>query len=251
MATVRVDGLVFEEAPRDFGCAYVIEPQGLRGWFEGVGYRAEQTDRPGAHGAFDVPTYAGSRVVTLSGSIIADSVERLDHMRARLTGLLSEGTRGRIEVDGAGGTTWADVRLTGQTSVSTETTDLEARFQVQFWAADPRRYGVTRTAGEGSSAVVSHMGNFPAAPVLTVFGNSPGGYTLSGPGGRQFVVTRQLVGFAPHEVDMASGWLSVGGVVQTGAVGRADTWSVPPGQRVSMSVSGGLSLTAKTLDTFV
>lgn len=250
LISARIEGITFESFPRDLDRAFVVSPEGWSGWDEGVPVRRDDTVRPSSHGSFDAPGFLTARVRSIAGNVIASSPGELEHMCLQLTGLLAEGGVGRVTAVSDHGTTWANVRLAGQTAIQEDAGGLEARFQVQFWSPDPRRYGDRRRVGPSASVLAHHLGNFPAAPVLTVAGSSPSGYTVNGPGGRQYVVTRALVAGQPHTIDMSTGWLSVGGVVQVGAVGRAETWAVPPGVRTAMSVTAG-TLTVDTLDTFI
>src|SRR5690606_2498931 len=97
-----------------------------------------------------------------------------------------------------------------------------------FWAADPRTFGESRTFGPvatATSVATYHYGNFPATPVFTVAGSSPGGYEVQGQGGRRYIVTRPLAHGDPHIIDLATGLLRVGGAVVYGGVSRADSWA--------------------------
>ena len=255
MARVRVGGLVFEEAPENLDEAYVIAPQGLSGWFEGIAVRNEDVPRPNAHGSFDAPTFAAARVPAIEGNIIAPSAEILDRMRLALTGILGVGRKGRMVVDGPTGATWADVRRVGQPQLGEATTGTESTFQVQFWAPNPRRYGDVQTTIMSTAATAFHRGNFEAHAIVEVTGWMPGGYTLPGPNGEQFVVKQDPNG-ATHRIDMATGRLYLNGVLQIGQVARAETWTIPPGAQIvhtitPAAVTGQGFLRVLTTDTYI
>src|SRR5690554_4546514 len=190
MLRVRIGQMVFHGFADD---GFVLEPGGFKGWDDGVDVRRDMTDRPGAHGSFDVPGFLDSRVVALSGFCFADSEERLSWFRSQLTGLGANGDSFRVVVDHHGSTLWADARLASKPLFEADGGHASARFEIQFWFADPRKFGESRTFGPAASITAHHYGNFPSAPVLTITGASASGYTITGPGGRQFVVTRALV----------------------------------------------------------
>lgn len=230
------------------GHGFSLERDGLTGWGDSVDVRREDVPRPMAHGSFDVPVYRGGRIVSASGLCRATSSEERAWFRSQLTGVLADGVSGQVIVEEDGQTLWANCRLAAGPKFSRFTFDKLARWQLQLWCADPRQFGEARTFAGGAPAF--HYGNFPAPPVLTVSGSAAGGYTINGPSGKTFVVTKALVSGHPHTIDMATGRLTVDGVVQVGAVGRTQTWAIPPGQQVVMTSTAG-TLTASVTDTFI
>jgi hypothetical protein len=251
MLQATIGGIVFEGAPADPEQAFVIDPDGWAGWDEGVAMRREEVVRPSSHGSFDTPGYLTPRVTTISGWMVAPTAGDLATMRKQLTGLLADGSSGTLTVETAEGETTASVRLAGQTAVKVSGSEREARFQIQFWSPDPRRYGVTHTYGPGSSvSTVEHDGNFPAVAELTVAGSSGGGYTVTGPDSRLITVTTPLVTGHPHTIDMRTGSLVVDGVRVVGGFSVYQPWSVPAGATVTVSVSAG-TVTVQVRDTFV
>ena len=253
MLRVRIGGLVFEDFPSDLSQGFVISPNGWSGWDEGVDVRRDEKVRPVSHGAFDAVGYLGARVVTIAGNIIASSPVELEHMRARLTGLLADGSTGRLVVDSDMGSTWADVRLASRTSVKVSgASGMEAEFQISFWAPDMRKYGETRTF-TGPTASAYHYGNFPASPVIEVTGSMASGYTVASQG-RSFIVSQALTSGHTHRIDMRSGWLFLDDVLQTGAVSQARTFQIPPGAPATVAftpVSGSGVMSVKVTDTYV
>lgn len=247
----RINGLSFVEWPHDHhGTWHVLDRDGIKGVWEGVDVRREDTPRPLAHGSFDAPVFLASRVIPVSGHVSTRSGAELVHEMNRLTGLLAGGGTGRLSLEDDTGTTFLDVRLGAATQV-TQLDDTTARFLVTFWAADPRRYGETHTFAAGVPAV--HYGNFPASPVIEVTGSMPSGYTVSA-GGKSFVVAQALTAGQTHRIDMETGWVYRDGALQTGAVGAAELWTVPPGQRLLHTltpVSGSGLMTVTTIDTYI
>lgn len=241
-----IGGVFFDEAPRDLDRSFVIEPQGLKGWLAGVSMRRDEVARPASHGAFDARGFQSARVVSISGTILAQSPSELESMIVQLTGLLADGETGRLTVqDDHARVTWADVRLAAQTEIDRYTTGLEADYLVQFWAPDPRRYGELRSFPAGQ---VYHRGNTVAIPVIEVTGPVSAPYSVSSQG-RTVTVTQALASGQVHQIDMATGWVRRNGVLQLGAVSAADVFTIPPGTGVA--VSGPSSMRVLVHDTFI
>lgn len=225
-------------------------------WFDGVDMRRDTSELPQAHGSFDVPGFLGSRTVPVKGFCVAESEEELEHVGNRLTGMLADGDSGTVQVKWNNETTWANVRLGAQTKFAPDRAALVGEFLLTFWAANPRKFGeaVVFPNEQYSLAQVHHRGNFPATPVLTISGSAPEGYTVWGPGGRRYVVTRALVAGAPHVVDMATGRLTIHGVRQARSTSLTQRWALPGGQQFEHSVvpvSGTASLTVTVPPTFI
>lgn len=235
---------------------FVISPDGFDGWDDGVSMRQENTARPQAHGSFDLPVYQDARTVSITGNAFADSPRELLRLGNRLTGLLAGGQSGRIQVERYGDVQWADGRLAAQTKFTERGGQNCASFQVQIWCPDPRKFGNSQdfSVALGSQAAVFHRGNYDAAPSIRVSGLMPSGYTLTGPGGRRFVVTRSAGSGESHLIDMNTGILKVNGSVVTGGVSVADTILIPPGSSTTIGLSapsGTGTSTVTVLDTYI
>lgn len=243
---VRFGGLLFNG---DEGAAtYTVEADGIKGWLKGgVGVRRESVSRPNAHGDFDTPSFRTGRRVTLQGLILTDSPTKQDHAILQLTGMLASGQKGRFFVDNALGTTWADMRLI-DVQVSRRVYGRVADYRIELWGANPRIFGESRTFAAGEPAY--HYGNFDAIPELTVTGVYASGYTVSA-SGKSYVVTQALASGQTHRIDLRSGWLYRNNVLQSGAVSAAGSWTVPPGQRVTHSLTGSGVLKVTVVDTYM
>lgn len=252
MLRVRLGRINFIGAERMGHEGFIIKPGGWKGWDSGPGTRGQRIDIPQGDGQFDLPVFRSGRIVLISGTAVTDSLAKLTHMGDQFTGLLADGA-GLLAVDQGDVTRWAMVRLgdTPEFIPSVNGRVFRAAFTLQVWAPNPLKFGVSRTFGGGRAA--SHYGNTAAAPVLTVSGSMAAGYTITGPGGRQFIVTAPLVAGVPHRIDMRSGYLYIGGVLTFGAVARADVWGIPAGGTVVHSLSGSGSgvLSTSVTDTFV
>lgn len=235
-------------APNEVGddTGFFIERAGWTGWESGTDTRGDDVARTLAPGSFDRPGFQSARVVSIGGWAQANSPEELGHMRAIVTGLGADGGLVRVTVDEHGKTMWGDFRLTGKTSFVDQGGDNTARFQIQFWSAREQLFGETRTFPSGAS--VYHYGNYGATPKITVTGS--GAYTITS-GSRQFIVSSALPAGQTDVIDFRTGWVRRNGALMFGGVSRAETWAIPPGQQVPMSITGGMSMSVAVTDTWV
>lgn len=254
----RIGGLVFDGGEGSHGFFFDLD-DGFTGWTDGPGVRRSQTELVSAHGSFDLPGYRDSRVVTISGDCLTDGPEDQQWHRNRLMGVLADGGRGRLTVDDQGTTLWADVRLAGDPQFRVALYGERARYQIQFWAANPRKFGAVNvfTAPQNGTVAVRHYGNFPATPDIWVDGVSA---PVAGQNyaveafGRRFLVSRPLLADHPHRLDFTTGHLIVDGVVTVGGVLEADTWSVPGGSEVGHKLNmphGTGTMTVHLPDTYI
>lgn len=256
MFKITAGGVHFEAWPSNLGQAFVVEPSGLSGWFDTPAAKLTTSERPQAHGAFDVPVFRSARSISVKGHVLAESETSLEAMKVQLAGLLLDGG-GTLTVQTDKETTFAR----GVYQVSYRPggwSGEEDSFQIQFVAQDPRRYGETDEkvrAQSGTSLNVFHRGNTTAAPELIITGTMPSGYRVNGPDGRAFVVAQALAAGQTHTIRMRDGALLRNGVRQIGGavVTRAQTWGIPSGANVAMTlvpVSGSGSMRANVPATY-
>lgn len=254
MLEVRLDGVEMKGREKNLEQGFSIGPRGLSGWFESTAGRgAGGGERPAAHGAFDVPILRAPRAITISGNILARTQTELESMQDQIVGIFADGQAGALEVQTDSGTKSAAVRVVS--AKAPEIDERTASFIVQLTAADPRRYGDTRSKGPATSVNPTHKGRAIAAPRIRVTGTMPSGYRINGPGGRAYVVTQALAPGQTHEIDMETGFLFRNGVWQESGTSRAETWGVPPGVAVTpmtlVPVSGSGLMTVFTKDTWM
>ena len=245
--SARLGGVEFTDWPSDHhGEWAVLDSAGISSLWGGVDVRREDVARPAAHGSFDLPGFLAPRSLSLTGHLSAPSREALDHFASRVGGLLADGGSSRLVLDGPSGSRWCDVRLGAATQISLLDATT-AKFQVTVWAADPRMFGEVREFAAGQ--VAHQYGNFPATPTFEVTGTS-GGYTFTGPSGKQFTVSSGP-GSGTDRIDMSTGRVYRNGTLLVGAVTRGDLWTVPVGlPGVTHTITAG-TLTVKVTDTFV
>ncbi|MCC2030610.1 hypothetical protein [Microbacterium allomyrinae] len=250
MIRVRVGGLLIEGdgGSSPFGLV------DLTGWTDSPGMRREQEARATGHGAFSAPGYLSGRVITVDGELISDGPVDQERQLRRLAGVLADGSFATAVVDEASSSLKAVVGRHDKPDTTVEAYGRLATFQLLLWSPDPRRYGESHTYGPGQTAF--HYGTFRASPTIDVVAltNMPDGYTITGPAGRHFDVTQPLAAGHVHRVEMRTGRVYLDGALQVGAVGRAETWAIPPGLQVAhtlVPVSGTGSLAVKVVDTFI
>ncbi|MBO3663738.1 hypothetical protein [Microbacterium stercoris] len=223
------------------------------GWDDGVAMRSDTVARPQAHGDFDMPGFLAGRLMPFSGWAIAERPASLEMLRDRFIGHGADGAKFRVTVIRNGRELWADARLAaGQVPTFKDVgTGRRAAWKTAWWFPDPRKYGHLHTFGPAATVQAFHEGNFPALSELVVTGSAAGGYTITGPGGREIVISRPLVSGTPHRFEMRTGRLYVGGSRVIGGVARAELFTIPSGlPATEISVSAGL-LTVEVHDTYI
>lgn len=227
--------------------------EGFNGWDDGASMRGETLSRPQAHGDFDMPGFLAGRLVPMSGWAIADNMLELEQLRDLFIGHGADGQKFKVTITRNGRPLHGTARLAAGTTPTFVDTGRgkRARWSTMWWFPDPRRYGDATTYGPASALQVIQRGNFPALPTLHITGNAPGGYTITGPNGRQIIVTRALAAGVPHRFDMATGRLYVGGAAVIGGVARAQLFTIPPTlPPTTISINVG-QLRVDVPDTFI
>lgn len=229
---------------------FLIGPDGFEGWDEGVDMRLDKTGRPRAHGSFDLPGFQESRVVSLSGNVLAGSPAQLSYLKERLLGILAGGQSGRIQVARPWGTQWANCRLGAKTRFTERGGKDSATFQIQLWCADPRKFGDLKTfpIAAGTPATVFHRGNYDASPVVQINGPVAGGFTITHPGGL-YTAVGDLAAGSTIRVDFNTGRLRLNGNDRSDLVTQADLYKVPSGGTAVFSVNRGAGF-VEALDTY-
>lgn len=215
--------------------------ESIAGWHEPPPVRSDNVAIPGGHGEYALPSYYEGRTVTINGVLLfekrSEAVLAMQGMRPALPSDMC-----RLAVTDAGQRTDVLVRVLGVDF--TMVTRTAMRFQVRMFAPDPRRFGDARivSAGAGVAAMVENRGSAPAWPKIVVPGAvSSGGYTITGPNGEKYVVTTSPSSSQTHYVDMWDGMLRVNSSMAAGGglVGTAQTFTIPPGGKVPVTLSKG------------
>lgn len=251
MLEIMLDGVLLRgNVPYGTRGVLIIAEGGFSGWEGSPSGRRASVARPAAHGDFDMPVFKGSRVVSISGHVIARSGFDLMGFRSQLVGIGSGGEPVRISVNQHDETTYAFGRVLDCSFVDSGRADQPVgAFTIEIVCSDPRKYGESHEFS-GSSVQVHHFGNFPATPVVEVQGARTGPYTITGPGGRQVTISQSLTASQRHTIDFRSRTVRRNGVVQPAAFSKFEAWAIPKNIRVPMSISAG-SMTVSVTDTFM
>ena len=139
-----LDGLEFigDPTPTELASGdalYLIDPDGLKGWFDGVEMRHETTPRPNAPGDFDAPAFLGPRLISIRGSLVASSAVDFENAMAALDELLADGSMAEFAVVQATGTYTAQVRRHGAVEFKDARYGVMTRFRFELWAPDPTK----------------------------------------------------------------------------------------------------------------
>lgn len=230
---------------------FVIVKDGLDGWDDGVPMRGEAVARAQAHGFYSLPRFQGARVVTVTGIILAESKREQKSYEKRISGLLSHGGIGRVQVEQEDGVQWADVYLEGQPSVDPRRGTYMSDFQFQLWSPDPRKFGDRNTVdlAPGAPAAAFHRGNAEGSPVIQINGPFAGGFTITHPGGL-YSALGDLGAASWIRVDFNTGRLKLNGNDRTDLVTRADTCTIRPGAASQFTLSNGSGY-VEVLDTYI
>jgi hypothetical protein len=248
---IRVGGLDFHGGAGFDG--FYISDDGLAGWDDSPPVRFDAVERQNADGDYDVPVYFGARVVTVSGYCYANSAEELGVYRNRLMGIPISSTRITGAVHGL--TTFTDGAMAAASKFEVDIPGRRAAYQFSRRCVNPKRYGGLNesvSAGDGTFTT-SHYGNARASTKFIVAGTGDR-WRITGPGGRSVLVTQKLYDGHPHIYDMATGLLTIEGVVQLSGVDTADSWSIPSGRQLYHTLSvqnGSATATALTYDTYI
>ena len=224
---------------------FTVANGALKGWFESPGVRRDDVPRPLGDGSFTAPTFRSGRSVSWSGLILTKTPAEQHHAMEQLAGMCSGQGLSRLTVQHESHATWADVQIMQPPEVTVEAYGRVARYDVELWAPDARRYGELRSFANGTN--VYHRGNAPAFPVVRI-GTGSASYDITWQG-RTFRVSGAPSG-GVHRVDMRTGRLTRNNVPVLGAVARAETSPLPPGARWSYAVSAGSGVTVEVHDTF-
>ncbi|MGI6878840.1 hypothetical protein [Microbacterium sp. gxy059] len=243
-----LDGVTFDGG--DPWALFTIWQDQIRGWFESVGVRRQDADRPLSHGAFASRAYRGGRLITVEGQINTRSPGEQESAMARMTGILADGQLGDLAVTTTEGTSSALVQLNAAPEIRVVTYGRVANYSLELWAPDPRRYG-ERRVWSGRSVEPWHRGNTDAHPVCTVMGAASNGYTISYRG-HAFRVSGSKSASSVDVIDMRTGWVRRDGRVLTGVVSAADVFTVPRGAVAGpVTITGGPSMEVALRDTYI
>lgn len=215
----------------------------LDGWWDTPDVKENREDVPYGHGGYVLPEFYQERLITVTGRVRSKSHEHQHEAINALKGCIMPGQVKTLQVLGHGPDQWANVMLARQIK-AVPVTDVHTSFQISLRSPDPRIFGASRIvpAAAGVATLVENRGSAPAWPKIVVPGAvSAGGYTITGPNSEKYTVTTSPSSSQTHFVDMWDGMLRVNSSMAAGAglVGDAQTFTIPPGGKVPVTLSKG------------
>lgn len=234
------------------GSARVFED--LKGWNSGSPIRGALTDRPTSDGAFGITrAYRSSRVMTLTGHLLADSEIELVGLMRELAAIQPGGAPFVLSVDDAAGTLTSEVTVNG-TPLVEQLDETSAEFEIPLLAPDPVKYGPTVAT---AISLPSSGGGFvyPAYEPLGYANYGPlgnlGRAVISNAGTADVWPVFEFADEHVVSVDAASGGVLVDGQSDGGSsLLRSEWFPIPAGSSVTVQFSsGGGVLEVKCIET--
>lgn len=237
---------------------FVLDPDAISGWTDGVGTKRDNTPRPISWGDFPEPSYKNARLISITGTAIARNATELQLMRDDFMGTLQHGSYEEMRVETSTGRRNARYAIVGieGTPRWVQQHDTIATWKLDLYAPDPRIYGVeqrmtltdtTVTGGAdfpitfafdyGSAEVpeayqIYNYGNTQAWPKFIVTGDYFLGFEVTNGNSKKIryegVVTRS----APVTIDMGAGTAMQSGVDNSHLLTRRDWFSIPPNSSI-------------------
>jgi phage-related protein len=255
---VTIKGTTFRSSKAGTGGQYVLDPTALTGWDDGASSRRNATVRPVSSGDFTEPYTFAARLITISGTAVANSRQELQQMRDKFTGLLVEDEYTEVSVETTAGVRYATVGLEGNPEW-VQQLDTVAVFRIQLYSPDPYIYGYERTihlnstidAGGGLTyplsyplnynaanvaspdMVMTNRGNVAAWPKFVVTGDYYSGFTITNGIDKKLTFTGPVSTQSPVTVDTAKGTVMQNGTDKSYLLTDRDWFSVRPNESLT------------------
>lgn len=250
--------IVMRSHKTGLGNEYILDPTAVVGWSDGAVVRRADTPRLGKSGDFREPASFGARIVTLSGTAVADTHHDLLRMRDDMMSLFTVTDYDSLSIDINGSKRWLKVGLEGTPSW-VQQTDNVASFRISFYAPDPHLYGyvsiiqtnITRANKGGLafplkyplklSAVdvappIINNGNAPAWPIFKVIGDFKLGFTIQDNLGNGVRYNGMVTKVSPVIIDMGKGTATQNGIDRTTNLDYRNWFSIPPKSSIRPSL---------------
>lgn len=257
--TINVGGLTFSSRNAKSAPQFVLNPDAITGWYDGVSVKRTSAVRPGSFGDFAEPGSRNARLITITGTAVAKDAIGLHKMRDDFMGILGSGGYEEMSLQNKSGTRYAMVTLEG-TPGWVQQIDNAAFWKLDLYAPDPRIYGEQKTLTLGTSSVssgglayalkfplnfhtdiqdqlrvVSNAGNSNSWPMFRVTGNLPAGFVLSDNRGNLVRYEGPVSQYAPVLVDMGRGTAVQNGVDNSVLLSIRQWFPIEPNQSLSPS----------------
>ena len=260
MTSARSSGHAYIVGQRVDYNEWILDQEGVQGWFDGAGVDIDATERPNQWGDFSERPRATSRLIALSGTAIAESPEALQEMRDSMASLFSVDKYGEISVSNSAGTRTASVCQEGKVSWE-QVFDNVASFRLELYAPDPRMYGVYQQVQIEDATIsgglkyaltyplnfnippkqtlqyITNNGSVQSWPIFAITGDFPSGFTVSDSGTRRVTFTGSVTMKSPVYIDMGKGVALQNGIDVSVSISERKWISIPPKSTIRPSFS--------------
>lgn len=254
---IRLDGLVFKSHSDNDVSHFRLDPTAVQGWLDGVDIRRDTSVRPTSWGDFSESGRLSSRLITISGTAVAQNHFELHQMRDAFMKICVDGTYSEMSLETGADTRYATVTLGGKPNW-VQILDTAAIWKIDLYAPDPRIYGpqetvplqgvdessggaefmmqfpldFNNTSDPLSYATASNNGNVESWPVIKVSGDFIQGFTVRNVRGDEVTYTGPVTIASPVTIDMGKGTVMQGGWDKSILLSKRDWWSIQPGEIV-------------------
>ena len=271
MTDLYLDGVKFagERGAAGDSVKFGIQQNGIEGWYDTPSVKEDPESREGADGSFlRTQVHYSSRVVKATLMTLADS--RYDHVALwKQLGELNRTPR-RVRlvdlddtfIDAVLEFTYPSGRLTGVAKITViATADDPVRYATALQSLSlvsgarsggtdyptkyPTDYGGDADASQ-SYGVLTNDGNIASAPVITVRGSLPQGFTLMDSEGRGITYYDAVFPGSPVTVDCKNRRVMVNGVNRSVMLSRREWFTVPAKGSLGVSFIPATDATAGT-----
>lgn len=243
---------------------FVLDPDALSGFDDGPGTKRNNTPRPTSWGDFSETAYKSARLMTITGTAIANTPWELQRMRDDFMSVLQhggyqemsvqtgdiQGTRPRDDINNRS-TRYISVGLEG-TPRWVRQSDTFATWKMELYAPDPRMFGPKNVVVITDSTIVGglalpaafpidfdnprvseavtmyNFGNTESWPVFKVTGDYYLGFQITDSRSNIIRFDGIVTNSAPVTIDMAAGTAIQSGVDKSNMLSRRDWFSIAP-----------------------
>lgn len=254
---IKVGGLTFKSYGLPGESHFRLDPTAIVGWYDGVETRRDTSTRPMGWGDFAEIGRLSSRLITISGTAIAANEIELRMMRDAFIGICADGGYKEFSLETKVDTRYATVTRAAK-PLWTQLIDTAAAWSFDFYAPDPRIYGVVERlkVGDAKSSTggidypvdyiidyhsdvevggvvsVTNNGNVEAWPSFAVNGEYNSGFSIADGRGSEVRWEGFVTSASPVTVDMLNGTVIQSGRDRSDLLSKREWFSVQPGETI-------------------
>jgi hypothetical protein len=232
----------------------LVQPGGAKGIGGTPEPRVDHIDRPRTHGVYDLTSYYGARIISLSGICVGDDVgDALDNLDDLKEHLALDGTNPRLWFKRTGRAYYEFCDVVACAALEADF-DLPTRvipWSIDLCAEDPRFYesgdgNDFETATFAATATVTGGGNFNTPPVIRINGaGTNGGVENTSLSSENILqLDAVLIGGDVVEIDCANKTVKKNGVLRPDLLDMSVSsfWKLKRGSNALAKVGGAVSI---------